>query len=59
MIAKKINKMKHNKSPGVDGVPPKLLKEIVEQIRAPHFRYESENESRFYLHEFDRGKQRI
>ena len=32
MIAKKIKKMKDNKSPGVDGNPPKLLKEIVEQI---------------------------
>ena len=27
--------MKGNKSPGVDGIPPKLLKEIVEQISAP------------------------
>ena len=32
MIAKTIKKMKDNKSPGVDGIPPKLLKEIVEQI---------------------------
>ena len=32
MIAQKIKKMKDNKSPGVDGIPPKLLKEIVEQI---------------------------
>ena len=32
MIAKKIKKMKDNKSPGVDGILPKLLKEIVEQI---------------------------
>ena len=32
MIAKKIKKMKDNKSPRVDGIPPKLLKEIVEQI---------------------------
>ena len=32
MIAKKIKKMKDNKSPGVNGIPPKLLKEIVEQI---------------------------
>ena len=32
MIAKKITKMKDNKSPGVDGIPPKLLKEMVEQI---------------------------
>ena len=35
MIAKKIKKMKNNKSPGVDGIPPKLLKEIVQQIRTP------------------------
>ena len=32
MIANKIKKTKDNKSPGVDGIPPKLLKEIVEQI---------------------------
>ena len=32
MIAKKIKKMKDNKSPGVDGIPPKLHKEIVEQV---------------------------
>ena len=31
MIAKKI-KMKESKSPGVDGMPPKLLREIVEQL---------------------------
>ena len=36
MIANRINKMKNNKSPGVDGIPPKLLKEIVEQISKPH-----------------------
>ena len=35
MIAKKIKKMKDNKSPGVNGIPPKLLKEIVEQISTP------------------------
>ena len=35
MIANTIKKMKDNKSPGVDGIPPKLLKEIVEQIRTP------------------------
>ena len=35
MIAKKIKKMKDNKSPGVDGIPPKLLKEFVEQINTP------------------------
>ena len=35
MVAKKIKKMKDIKSPGVDGIPPKLLKEIVEQISTP------------------------
>ena len=35
MIAKTIKKLKDNKSPGVDGIPPKLLKEIVEQISTP------------------------
>ena len=35
MIANKIKKMKDNKSHGVDGIPPKLLKEIVEQISTP------------------------
>ena len=29
MIAKKIKKVKDNKSPGVDGIPPKLVKEIL------------------------------
>ena len=29
------NKMKENKSPGVDGIAPKILKEIVEQICTP------------------------
>ena len=32
MVAKKIKIMKENKSPGVDGIPPKLLMETVEQI---------------------------
>ena len=32
MTAQKIKKMTDNNSPGVDGIPPKLLKEIVEQI---------------------------
>ena len=27
--------MKENKSPGVDGISPKILKEIVEQISMP------------------------
>ena len=35
MIAKKIKKMKDYKSPGVDGIPPKQQKEIVEQISTP------------------------
>ena len=35
MIANKIMKMKDKKSPGVDGMPPKLLMEIVEQISTP------------------------
>ena len=35
MIAKKIKKIKDNKSPGFDGTPPKLLKEIGEQISTP------------------------
>ena len=35
MIAKKIKKMKDNKSQVVDGIPPKLLKEIVQQISIP------------------------
>ena len=35
MIAKKIKKTKDNKSRGVDGIPPKLLKDIVEQISTP------------------------
>ena len=35
IIAKKIKKMKDNKSPGVDGIPSKLFKEIVEQISTP------------------------
>ena len=35
MMANKIKKMKDNKSPGVEGIPPKLLKEIVEQISTP------------------------
>ena len=35
MIANKIKKMKVNKSLEVDGIPPKLFKEIVEQISTP------------------------
>ena len=33
MVAKKIKAMKDNKFHGVDGIPPKLLMETVEQIR--------------------------
>ena len=33
MVAKKIKAMKDNKSPGVDGIPPKLLMETIEQMR--------------------------
>ena len=35
VIASKINNMKENKSPGVDGLSPKILKETVEQISKP------------------------
>ena len=35
MVAMKIRDMKDNKSPWVDGIPPKLLLEIVEQISIP------------------------
>ena len=35
MVAKKIRDMKDNKSLGVDGILPKLLVEIVEQISIP------------------------
>ena len=35
MVAIQIRDMKDIKSPGVDGIPPKLLLEIVEQISIP------------------------
>ena len=35
VVANKINNMKYNKSRGVDGISPKLLKETVEQISTP------------------------
>ena len=35
VVASKINNMKENKSPGVDGISPKILKEAVEQISMP------------------------
>ena len=34
-VANKINNMKENKSPGVDGIAPKILKETVEQMCTP------------------------
>ena len=36
MVAQKIKAMKYNKSPGVDGIPPKQLMETAEQISIPH-----------------------
>ena len=35
MVAKKIKDMKDNKSPEMDGIPPKLLMETEEQISIP------------------------
>ena len=35
IVAKKMKAMKDNKSPGVDGIQPKLLIEKVEQISTP------------------------
>ena len=35
MVAKNTQNMKDNKSPGVHGIPPKLLLEIVEQTSIP------------------------
>ena len=35
VVASKFNNMKENKSPGVDGISPKMLKESVEQISTP------------------------
>ena len=35
VVANKINNMKENKSPGVDGIAPKILKETVEQMCTP------------------------
>ena len=35
VVANKINNMKENKSPGVDGISPNILKETVEQISMP------------------------
>ena len=38
MVAKKLKTMKANKSPGGDGIPPKLLMETVERISIPFSR---------------------
>ena len=38
MVAKKIKAMKDNQSPEMDGIPPKLLMETVEQISIPFAR---------------------
>ena len=35
VVANTINTMKENKSPGVDGIAAKILKETVEQICTP------------------------
>ena len=35
MIVTKIQNLKDNKSPGIDGITPKLLKEIAEEISVP------------------------
>ena len=35
VVASKINNMKENKSPGIDGISPKIQKETVEQISMP------------------------
>ena len=35
VVVSKINNMKENKSPGVDGISPKILKETVEPISTP------------------------
>ena len=35
VVDSKINNMKDNKSPGFDGIAPKILKETVEQISMP------------------------
>ena len=34
-VASKINNIKENKAPGVDGISPKILKETVEQNSTP------------------------
>ena len=35
VVASKINNMKDNTSPGVDGISSKMLQETIEQIRTP------------------------
>ena len=36
VVASKINNMKENKSPGVDGISPKILKETVNKLILRH-----------------------
>ena len=50
VVASKINNMKENKSPGVDGLSPKILKETVEQISNPlaHVFYSNQESGIFY-----------
>ena len=35
VVANKINNMKENKTPGVDGIAPKILRETIEQMCTP------------------------
>ena len=35
VVASKINNMKENKSPGIDGISPNIMKETVGQISTP------------------------
>ena len=40
VVASKINNMKENKSPGVDVISPKILKETVERMeRSKHYSF--------------------
>ena len=57
MIANKIKKMKDNKSPGVDGIVPHMLREIVEQISAPLAKvFNLSPEEGIFISEWKEGK---